>query len=91
MLLTERKRQERRASVQQKVADAITAFAGSMPFVYVNRLNIPGLLAVKVGDGTTHAQVQGRQSCRIAPMSRPGIGSNLGGRFPRSNAPATGM
>ena len=36
MLLTERKRQKRRASVQQKVADAITAFAGSMPFVYVN-------------------------------------------------------
>ena len=36
MLLAERKRQKRRASVQQKVADAITAFAGSMPFVYVN-------------------------------------------------------
>jgi Protein of unknown function (DUF1003) len=35
-LLTERKRQERRASVQQKFADVITAFAGSMPFVYVN-------------------------------------------------------
>jgi uncharacterized membrane protein len=36
MLLTERKRQKRQASVEQKVADAIMAFAGSMPFVYVN-------------------------------------------------------
>ena len=36
MLLTERKRQERSANVQQNVVDAITAFAGSMPFVCLN-------------------------------------------------------
>jgi uncharacterized membrane protein len=46
ILLAQRKRQERRASVQQKVADAaITAFAGSMPFVYVNA----GLFAAWAG------------------------------------------
>jgi uncharacterized membrane protein len=45
ILLAQRKHQERRASVQQKVADAITAFAGSMPFVYVNA----GLFAAWAG------------------------------------------
>lgn len=35
-LLETRRREERRASIQQKVADAITRFAGSMPFVYIH-------------------------------------------------------
>ena len=35
-LLEKRRREERRASTQQKVADAITRFAGSMPFVYMH-------------------------------------------------------
>ena len=35
-LLEKRRREERRASTQHKVADAITRFAGSMPFVYIH-------------------------------------------------------
>jgi uncharacterized membrane protein len=35
-LLAKRRDDERRASVQHKVADAITRFAGSMPFVYIH-------------------------------------------------------
>jgi uncharacterized membrane protein len=35
-LLQKRRSEERRASIQQKVADAITRFAGSMPFVYIH-------------------------------------------------------
>jgi uncharacterized membrane protein len=35
-LLEKRRREERRASTQQKVADAITRFAGSIPFVYIH-------------------------------------------------------
>jgi uncharacterized membrane protein len=35
-LLEKRRREERRASTQQKVADAITRFAGSIPFVFIH-------------------------------------------------------
>ena len=49
ILLAQRKRQKRRASVQQKVADAITAFAGSMPFVYVNAGVFVGWAAINLG------------------------------------------
>jgi uncharacterized membrane protein len=48
-LLAQRKRQERRASVQQKVVDAITAFAGSMPFVYVNAGVFAAWSAINLG------------------------------------------
>ena len=48
-LLAQRKRQERRASVQQKVADAITGFAGSMPFVYVHAGVFAARAAINLG------------------------------------------
>jgi uncharacterized membrane protein len=35
-LVARRQREEREASTQQKVADAITRFTGSMPFVYLH-------------------------------------------------------
>jgi len=35
-LVARRQREEREASIQQKVADAITRFTGSMPFVYLH-------------------------------------------------------
>jgi uncharacterized membrane protein len=35
-LLNKRRNEERRASIQQKAADAITHFAGSMRFVYIH-------------------------------------------------------
>jgi uncharacterized membrane protein len=35
-LLAKRRAEERQASIEQKVADAITRFTGSMPFVYLH-------------------------------------------------------
>jgi uncharacterized membrane protein len=35
-LLEKRRAEERKASIEQKVADAITRFTGSMPFVYLH-------------------------------------------------------
>lgn len=35
-LLEKRRSAERRASIQEKLADAITRFVGSMPFVYIH-------------------------------------------------------
>jgi uncharacterized membrane protein len=35
-LLEKRRQEERKASVEQKVADSITRFTGSMPFVYLH-------------------------------------------------------
>ncbi|HEY4783435.1 MAG TPA: hypothetical protein VIH54_16575, partial [Chthoniobacterales bacterium] len=35
-LLEKRRSEERSASIQQKMADAITRFSGSIPFVYIH-------------------------------------------------------
>jgi uncharacterized membrane protein len=48
--LEERRRQERTASTrQERLADAITAFTGSMPFVYLHLLVYGGWIAINLG------------------------------------------
>jgi uncharacterized membrane protein len=48
--LEERRRQERTASTrQERLADAITAFTGSMPFVYLHLLVYGAWIAINLG------------------------------------------
>jgi len=48
-LVAERRRFERRKSAQQRVADRITGFTGSMRFVYLHALLYGGWLVVNAG------------------------------------------
>lgn len=48
--LAERRRQEQaRASVQERLAEAITRFAGSMTFVYAHAALVAGWVAINIG------------------------------------------
>lgn len=48
--LVERERdQERRRKLEDRIADAVTRFAGSMPFVYLHLLLYGGWIAVNLG------------------------------------------
>ena len=48
-LVERRKREQSNASVQQKVADAITSFTGSMPFVHLHLLVFGFWIAANLG------------------------------------------
>jgi uncharacterized membrane protein len=48
-LLARRQEEERRKSFEERLADRITAFTGSMPFVYLHLLLFGGWIAANVG------------------------------------------
>jgi uncharacterized membrane protein len=48
-LLEKRREEERKASVEQKVADSITRFTGSMPFVYLHAVFFGFWILVNLG------------------------------------------
>lgn len=48
-LLAERRREEERRGFQERLAGAISRFAGSMPFVYLHLLGFGGWIVVNLG------------------------------------------
>ena len=48
-LLDKRRAEERRASLEQKLADAITRFTGSMPFVYLHAIGFGLWIVINLG------------------------------------------
>jgi uncharacterized membrane protein len=48
-LLARAKEQEKKKSAQEKIADAITRFTGSMPFVYLHLVLFGGWIVVNLG------------------------------------------
>jgi uncharacterized membrane protein len=48
-LLEKRRREQRSASIQQKMAEAITRFSGSMPFVYIHAAFFGAWVIVNLG------------------------------------------
>jgi uncharacterized membrane protein len=48
-LLEKRREEERKASVEQKIADSITRFTGSMPFVYLHALFFGFWILINLG------------------------------------------
>lgn len=48
-LLERRQSEERNKGVQERIADVVTAFTGSMPFVYIHLILFTGWILVNVG------------------------------------------